>query len=240
MPQCHCTTDYVSSSAAPRLTITFVLSRIKRHSPSSAPLVSLFQPGGRRLTRQPRGREENVALKHASPPLLAAPGTKICSWGLTTTYLSRTRVQRLVTNERSIRTSSQQANARPSAQHVMQRGSPITGPCGSASSQPILPLIKPKLGPGAVRCTVRLIWSIEAKRSWTGGISVDINPPRYYDSHYNYGSASLESSRQERRMRESGKSQIDELNSRHQHCPGRVHDNVGEEEACPRLEGAKT
>lgn len=34
-------------------------------------------------------------------------------------------------------------------------------------------------------------------------------------------------------MRESGKSQIDELNSRHPQCQGRVLDNVGEEGGLP-------
>ena len=36
------------------------------------------------------------------------------------------------------------------------------------------------------------------------GISVDIDPPRYYDYHYDYGPTSLRSLRQEGRMRESG------------------------------------
>lgn len=66
------------------------------------------------------------------------------------------------------------------------------------------------------------------------GISVDINPPRYYDYQSNYGPASLEPSLQERRMRESGKSQIDELNPRHQQCLGRVHDDVGEGGGFPK------
>lgn len=60
LPQCHRITDYVSSSAAPRLAITFNHSRTERCSPSSASLVPHSIPGWRRLTRQPRGREENV------------------------------------------------------------------------------------------------------------------------------------------------------------------------------------
>lgn len=101
-----------------------------------------------------------------------------------------------------------------------------------ASSQPILPLTNPKLGPGAVRCT-RGLSGVSKPSDLDWGISVDINPPRHYNYHLDYRTASLECSCQERCMRESGKSQIDELNSRHPQCRGRVLDNVGEEGGLP-------
>lgn len=66
VPQYHCTTGYVSSSAALRPTITFVHSRSKRHWPSSAPPVPLH-PSWRRLTRRPRPRDENVLPQRSNP-----------------------------------------------------------------------------------------------------------------------------------------------------------------------------
>lgn len=162
--QCPNATVPLTTSHLLRLSpiITFIHSRAKKHSPSSVSLVAPLYPGRRRLTRQSRAREEMCFLKQASPMSLPPPPTtsplpglnvKICCWGFQTAILSGSRVQRLATNERKYSPiEAIQANARPSARHVMQRFSPITDPYGSPRSQPILPLIKPKLGPGDAIC----------------------------------------------------------------------------------------
>lgn len=123
------------------------------HSPSSASLVPPLQPSRQRLTTATGTRRERASsTKQVLPPAPPPNMPKFAAGTFQTPTLSRTRVERLASNERSLGPSSQQANARPSARHVMQRCSPISGPCGSARFRPIFPLTKPKLGPGPVIC----------------------------------------------------------------------------------------